>query len=73
VDERCDFLSKQCSNTAAFTWCYTVGRTLGSYRYVYPLGPKTLVDHQAFLVRLLVAALPMQGVRGPSGGADWSA
>ena len=67
VDEHCDFLSKQCSNTGAFTWVWTVGRTLSGFKYVYPLGPKTLVDHRSFLVRLLVAALPMQGVRGPSG------
>jgi hypothetical protein len=64
VDRQCDFLSRELNNGVAFDWTYHVSRCLGDWSYEFPLGP-CLVGAQAFLVRLLVAALPMQGARGP--------
>ena len=60
AEEQCDFLSKEFSNSSAFSWAYTICRALADWDYRNPAGP-TIVDHRVFLVRLLVAGLPLAG------------
>jgi hypothetical protein len=60
VEEQCNFLSKDFSNSSAFSWAYTLSRVFSEWEYTNPAGP-TIADHRVVLLRLLVAGLPMAG------------
>ena len=60
VEEQCNFLSKEFSNSSAFSWAYTLCRVLSEWQYKNPAGP-TIADHRVVLLRLLLAGLPLAG------------
>jgi hypothetical protein len=63
-DAECNFLEPSLTNAVAFSWGHEVTRTFAEYSYSYHTGV-TRVGAPEMLLLIMLAGLPVQGVRGP--------